>query len=497
MRKMVDVAIIGAGHAGLNAVKEVRKVTQNFVLINGGDLGTTCARVGCMPSKLALQVAQDYQRRYLYKRYGISGSDNMQIDIHQTLEHIRDIRDTFVDLILANSTDNMDEEFISGYAELLEPNVIRVEGHTLYAKRVIIATGSRTYVPPQWQKYGDRVLTSENLFEQVDLPRTIAVLGLGPIGVEIGQVLHHLGLEVTGVEGLTNISRLEDPVINQVAVETLGREFPMWLGQRAEIEQQGDQLKVLAGERSIGVDKLFVSVGRIPNLDRLGLERLGVEIEGRSVRGFNPQTLQVGDLPMFIAGDANGMNTTLQGAREEGMMAGYNAVQDRPAAFKRKTRFTIVFSEPNIVTVGASWSELIPEHIAIGQARFGPVGRALIMGKNRGMIRIYGDKCNAKILGTSMIGPRCEHLAHLLAWSIEQNLGAVDMLRMPYYHPVIEEVLQDALHDLVKKTNNVSIEMVDFKKAQPPWYQGTIKCSEGAYEEKPRNSKQYASNISP
>ncbi len=179
MRNKVDVAIIGAGHAGLNALKEVRKVTQNFMLINGGDLGTTCARVGCMPSKLALQVAQDYQRRHLYKRYGISGSDNMQIDISRTLEHIRDIRDTFVDLVLANSTDDMGEEFIAGYAELLEPDVIRVQGQTFYAKRVIIATGSRAYVPPHWQKFRDRILTSENLFEQVDLPKTIAVLGLG------------------------------------------------------------------------------------------------------------------------------------------------------------------------------------------------------------------------------------------------------------------------------------------------------------------------------
>ncbi len=101
---------------------------------------------------------------------------------------------------------------------------------------------------------------------------------------------------------------------------------------------------------------------------------------------------------------------------------------------------------------------------------FRPVGRALIMGNNRGMIRIYGDKRNGKILGASMIGPRCEHLAHLLAWSIEQNLGVVDMLRMPYYHPVIEEALQDALHDLVKKINNAPSEMVDFERAHPSWY---------------------------
>ena len=132
MSREVDVAIIGAGSAGLYALSQVRKKTDNLVLIEGGELGTTCARVGCMPSKVFIQVAEDFHRKSLFERQGINGGDELSIDLPEAMEHVQDLRDMFVDRTLG-VTDDLDEaHLIDGYAKFVsndtvEVNVVNVE----------------------------------------------------------------------------------------------------------------------------------------------------------------------------------------------------------------------------------------------------------------------------------------------------------------------------------------------------------------------------------
>jgi dihydrolipoamide dehydrogenase len=448
MERNVDVAIIGAGSAGLFALSQVRKVTDNFVLINGGELGTTCARVGCMPSKAAIQVAEDFHRRSLFDRYGVEGIESLTLDIVEAFEHVRDLRDIFVDRVLSGSTDQMGEEFIEGYAKFIEPNVLEVEGQTIRAKKVIIATGSRPYIPPHWEEFRDRILTTDELFEQEQLPESIAVIGLGVIGLEMGQALHRMGVTVVGIDKLTTVAGLQDPAVSKAAIEGIGKEFPLWLGYAADVSDEGGKLRVSAGEQSILVDKILASMGRIPNVDRLGLESLGIGTDLGNVPEFNPHTMQVGDLPVFIAGDVTGERPILHEAGDEGRIAGFNAVRDEVVAFKRKTSLTIAFCDPNVVTVGTQLDELDSDRVAVGEVSFGPVGRALIMGKNKGILRLYADRATGTLLGGAMFAPKGENLGHLLAWSIQQQLTVFDLLKMPFYHPTIEEALQAALYDL-------------------------------------------------
>jgi len=146
MNRRVDVAVIGAGHAGLNAIKEIRKVTGNYVLINGGQLGTTCARIGCMPSKVALHLAETHNNRARGSKVGIEGGEGIRVDTAQTMERIRELRDLFVDLILANTTDDMGDKLIEGYAELVDPHTIRVGHQTIHTGATVIATvGAPSY----------------------------------------------------------------------------------------------------------------------------------------------------------------------------------------------------------------------------------------------------------------------------------------------------------------------------------------------------------------
>lgn len=451
MEKIVDVAIIGAGSAGLFALSEVKKHTDRFLLINGGPYGTTCARVGCMPSKVMIQVADTFYHRHALAKQGIQGGEQLRLDIPAALRHLRQLRDEFVSGVL-NSVERLRKKdvVLDGYAEFVEPTVLTVDQqHTIRAKHVIIATGTTPVVPKPWQQWRDRILTTDEIFEQTDLPPKMAVLGLGVIGLELGQALSRLGLDITGMDMVETIGGLQDPEVQAVAIALIRQEFPLWLGQAAELSAHGDQLCVTSGEQQIVVDKVLASLGRKPNIAGLGLEQLGIALDDKGMPPFDRQTLQIGELPIFIAGDVNADRPLLHEAGDEGRMAGFNAVNPIQR-FQRKPRFALTFCDPNIVSIGETWQALQAQadQVAIGEYHFDTQGRAKIIGNNRGILRLYADKSTGKLLGTEMIAPQGEHLGHLLAWAIQHELTVFDLLKLPFYHPTLEEGLQAALYDL-------------------------------------------------
>lgn len=433
----VDVAILGAGHAGLNALKKARNKTDNWVLINGGELGTTCARVGCMPSKAIIELAA--------KRKGRPE----QTEIAELLEEVRDYRDIFVDLVLANTTDNMREgtELLDGYARFVAPDTVEVNDELVKAKNIIVATGSRAIVPKEWESFGDRLMTSDSFFDLENLPESVAVIGLGYIGLEMGQALSQLGVNVIGFNHDEHIAGISDPLINDEAIRIFSKEFPIHVGCSAQLSAEDDGIRVRAGDISVKVTKVFVAIGRTPNIPEGLTDFCATDSRGNPV--FDQQTLKVGNLPVYIAGDAVGQRMMLQDAAREGAHAGSSVLSKSSKKLANQTPLSIAFANPNICQVGARLDELGDP--VIGEQRFGPIGRALIMRNNKGLIRLYADPLDGRILGAAMIGPRVEHLAHLVAWSVQRELTISEMLEMPFYHPVIEEALQDALRDTQKK----------------------------------------------
>lgn len=450
MEEQVDVAIIGAGSAGLYAYAQVKRMTDSCVLIDGGELGTTCARVGCMPSKALIQVAEDMHRRGLFAREGIEGADGLSVNGAEVMEHVQDLRDIFVDKVLSTSTDEMGDEFIEAQARFLEPGLLAAGERRIRARRVVIASGTSPVVPSAWKSFGERVLTTDEIFELEALPESLAVIGLGVIGLELGQALNRLGVRVVGIDQRDTIGNLDDPEVIPQAVQLLGKEFPLWLGQAATVEEaHGGRLRVSAGDNSVEVDRILVAIGRRANLAALDPEKAGIVLNQAGVPEVNPNTLQIGDLPVFLAGDVNSDRQVLHEAADEGRIAGINAVADKPVAFRRKTPLTITFSDPNIVMLGCRHSELDMDKTVIGSVSFGMLGRALIMGRNRGTLRLYADKASGRLLGATILAPHGEHLGHLLAWCIEQRLTLLQMLRMPFYHPVLEEAIQPVLRELI------------------------------------------------
>ena len=461
MTREVDVCIIGAGSAGLYATGQVARQTRNFLLVDPGPLGTTCARVGCMPSKVLIQAADDMAHARHFEKEGIHGAENLSVNIPETLAHVRKMRDGFAAGPKGKAEKLADGgRLIKAAARFVGPDEVELDsGERIRARAFVIAAGSRPVVPQAWlETFGaDRILTTDTLFEQEDLPGSMAVLGLGAIGLEMGQALARLGIEMVGVDMMETIGGLTDDGVSFDAIALMREEFPIWLGAPAELEPAGDgRIRVKAGDNETVVDKVLVALGRRPNVDRIDLAATGVSLDDRGLPAFDRETMQIGEMPLFIAGDVNGERQILHEAADEGRIAGYNAARvargESPRRFRRKTRLGIVFCDPNIAVVGESFAQLDAtlvedEGFVVGERDFSTQARARVMQANRGILHIYAKKDDGRILGAEMCIPRGEHIAHHLAWAIENELTVADMIRLPFYHPVIEEGLQNALHD--------------------------------------------------
>ena len=461
---MYDVAIIGAGSAGLSALRQVRQQTDNFVIVNDGPYGTTCARVGCMPSKALIEPANAFHRRTHFEEFGVRGSEHLKADIPAVLRRVRALRDRFVAGTTQITTD-LGERSIAGHARFVSPDAIEVNRRRIQAKTFIIATGSRPIVPDEWAGFGGRVLTSDTLFEQETLPASIAVVGLGVVGCEIAQALSRLGIEITAFGAGERPAGLEDPLVSEEARTLLSREFTIHLQSRAALEPSGGRIRARADDRNVVVDGVFAALGRQPNVDDLGLENLGVQLDERGMPPFNVQSLQIEDLPIYFAGDVNAKWPVLHEASDDGYISGYNAPRDDSECFQRRTPLAIVFTDPNIAVVGQRFATLDAQKIAIGAIDFSQQGRARVAGENRGLLRVYARKVDGRLLGAEMCAPRGENLAHLLALAVAQRLTVHQLLRAPFYHPVFEEGLRTALRDCAHQLNTAPV--TDLANCEP------------------------------
>lgn len=448
--KKVDVAIIGAGSAGLSALEEVRKVTQEYIVVDNGPLGTMCARVGCMPSKILIQVANEYARCSHLESLGIHGGKNIRINIPEVLCYVRKLRDQFTRGVI-QSTQRLGNHLVRGRAFLIGPQNIRIGKSEFFAKKIILATGSRPVIPKKFREFGHRLLTTDSLFEMADLPQKIGFIGLGSIGLEIGQALSRLGCDVIAFDRSRGVGEITDPSINSYASRHFAKEFEIHFNREVKLKASSKKIEIVDRERSYARDVIVASLGRRTNLDLIGLDGIGISLDKEGLPKFNRETMKLSGFPIYIAGDARSGRLILHEAADDGRIAGYNSVHFNPRCFKRRVPLSIVFGTPNLVMVGKSFAELKRGSFVIGEVNFETQARSLILRENCGMLHIYANAVNGDFLGAEMIGPAGEHLAHLMAWALEQNLTIFEMLRMPFYHPVVEEGLRTALRDAARK----------------------------------------------
>jgi dihydrolipoamide dehydrogenase len=454
----VDIAIIGAGTAGLTAYNAASRHTDSLVLIDSGPLGTTCARVGCMPSKLLIAAASAAHGARHSSLFGIQVGE-LEIDGAAVMDRLHRERDRFVDSVLDSLGRIPDNRKLAGRARFLATNRLGLDdGTEIEAGRIVIATGARPNVPGFLREAGERLLTNENLFELESLPGSVAVFGPGVLGLELGQALSRLGAKVRMFGTNGSLASIGDAEIRQYACRCFNEEFYLDLSADVkQVERVANGVAITYRHRQKGeiteeFDYVLAATGRRPNIDELDLEKSGLELDEEGLPEVDPRTLQCGESPIFLVGDANTKVPFLHVAAEEGRIAGRNAAR-YPHLEKndRLVDFSVVFSDPQVASVGLRMPELgeqCPDRYAEGKASFEDQGRSRVMGRNRGLVKVYGERGSGRFLGAEIFGPAAEHTGHLLAWAAECGLTVSQMLAMPYYHPVVEEGLRTALKDL-------------------------------------------------
>lgn len=456
-----DVAIIGTGTAGLGAYRAAKQHTDNVLLIESGEYGTTCARVGCMPSKLLIAAAEAAHSIDKAAQFGIK-PEGYSVDGRAVMQRVKSERDRFVGFVL-ESVDSIDEaDRITGYAKFIDNNTLQIDDHTqIKAERVVIATGSRPSYPGFFNALGERLIINDDVFSWDDLPESVVVFGPGVIGLELGQALHRLGVKVHmfGVGGA--VGPISDPVVADYAKTVFADEFYLDPDAKIETLEVKDNQAVVhfihkdTGELTeVRADYAIAATGRRPNVDNLGLENTDLPLDERGVPAVNPFTMQIGQSNVFIAGDASNLIPLLHEATDQGKIAGDNAGRFpdvRPGL--RRANIGVVFSDPQIATVGRNFKSVAADLgdcgcYAVGEVSFENQGRSRVMLKNKGVLRVYAEQGTGLFIGAEMIGPAAEHIAHLLSWAVQNKMTVAQMLEMPFYHPVIEEGLRTALRDL-------------------------------------------------
>ena len=463
MRKLnADVVVIGGGTAGMGAFRNALRYTDNVYLIESKAFGTTCARVGCMPSKLLIAAAEACHHATHTDPFGVHLDKNsVLVNGQEVMQRVKSERDRFVGFVLEDVMAWSEERRIMGAAKFIDEHTVQIDEHTqIEAKRIVIATGSRPVLHDSWKALGDKLIINDDVFSWDTLPESVAVFGPGVIGLELGQALHRLGVrvEIFGVSG--SLGGITDPVVLQQAIDVFGSELTLHLNTETEVSlnNEGKVEVQWSKEGQTGVfcaDYLLAAVGRRPNVDNIGLENLNIEKDARGVPIANPKTMQTSIPHIFIAGDASNQIPLLHEASDQGKIAGENAGRyPNIEVGLRRSMIGVVFTNPQIASVGARFATLQKEYderLVVGEVSFKNQGRSRVMLVNQGHLRVYADKESKRFLGAEMVGPAAEHIAHLLAWAHQMQLTVPQMLDMPFYHPVIEEGVRTALRDVAAK----------------------------------------------
>ncbi|MAX01149.1 MAG: dihydrolipoyl dehydrogenase [Sphingomonas sp.] len=447
-----DVAVVGAGTAGLAAERSARKNGAKTLLIDPEFIGTLCANYGCMPSKLVIAAAKARHDVARAAMFGVHPGE-VRVDGKAVMRRVREERDRFARLTRESIEEIPEGIRIRAKARFTGPNTLALDdGRTVEAKAIVIATGSAPAMPAPFDSLGVCALTNRTIFELEDLPKSMAVVGSGPIGLELAQAFARLGTKVTLFDQSQRMGKVRCPKVHAALCAIIEADVDVHLG----VEVDASPCEVGArvawsgnGSGEIEVEKVLVAVGRPPVLDGLDLEKAGLECDEHGVPLHDRETMRCGGSSVFLAGDVAADVPLLHEASHDGAIAGRNA-SALPATIstERYVNFAITFTEPPLVSIGSAEED----GAVTGNASFDDQGRARVEGRNEGELTLYAAAPDGRLIGADLIAPAGEHLGHILAWAIQQGQTATQLLEMPFYHPTIEEGLKSALRTICAST---------------------------------------------
>ncbi len=450
-----DLLVIGAGPGGyVAAIRAAQLGLDTACVEKVKELGGTCLRVGCIPSKALLESSEHYeQARHELGEHGVNLS-GVELNLKKMLQRKDRVVKTLTGGVGSLFRKNKVTRY-EGHARFEAPGRVAVENSdgstTIEAKHVIIATGSVTASLPGVEHDGDRIGSSTEALSYPEVPEHLIVIGAGYIGLEMGSVWRRLGARVTVLEYLDRILPGMDNEIAAEAEKLFARQgFEFRLGSRVTAARvEGSQCVVeIDGADPISGDRVLVAVGRKPNTDGLGLDALGIELDRRgrvpvdehyatSVAG----TYAIGDV---IAGPMLAHKAEEEGiACVEHIATGYGHVNYDAIP-------GVCYTHPEVASVGKTEEQLNEAGVAFrkGKFPFRANGRARALGQVDGFVKLLADAKTDRLLGVHIIGPRAGDLIAEAAAAIEFGASAEDVARTSHAHPTLAEAMKEAAFDV-------------------------------------------------
>ncbi len=450
MKYDYDVVVLGGGAAGLVAATGASGLGLKTALIEKNKLGGDCTWYGCVPSKALLKSAQVFSLLKRFGEFGISNSCPCAYDPSGIMSHVREIAGKIGSHHPAELFEKRGIKVLFGDARFRNRFSIELDGKIISSKRFIICTGSHPMVPPI-EGLGDLdYLTNENVFDLESLPKSIAVLGGGPIGMEMSQAFLRLGVEVSIIEMLDRLLFREDGEVARVLTDALEKEGArIYAGRKAvKFSKQGDSVSITLLDKAnkkyfVNAEKVLVAVGRSPNVQGLGLEKAGVKYSNKGIAV--DATLRTSAGNIYACGD-------VVGPYQFSHMAEYQAiivVGNLFFPFKRRVDYSAVpwctFTDPELAHLGLTEEEARARYkrIKVYRSEYRGNDRAVIDIKEKGMVKVICDR-KGKIFGAHIVGENAGELIHeyVLAKSANLNIGNVSSCIHVY--PTLSQVSKRA-----------------------------------------------------
>ena len=462
-----QVLVIGAGPGGYVAGIRAAQLGLDTVIVESDKAGGTCLIRGCIPSKAIIHAAERFENLRLHSgggHMGLSFTGEPEVDMKSLVSW----KDSIVDRLnkgVEGLLKAAGAELVRGWAKFDGPKTCTVENDgellKIEAENVIIATGSSHIDLPFMPCDEEFILSSTGALDMDSLPRSVAIIGGGYIGLELGCALSKLGTEVTVVEGMETILAIMDREIrrpldiwlkkNNVTVHTES------LARGAEIKGKGASRKVEITfekdgfEQTLKVDKVLVTVGRKPNTKGWGLENIGARMDGSGRFIRTDRQCRTSVPGVYAIGDVSGEPMLAHKASAEGEMVA-EIIAGHKREFDKVAIPAIVFTEPEIVSVGLTPDEAKErgEEIIVGKFPLAANGRALSLEaeKTGGFIRVTARESDHVILGVQAVGSHVAELHSEFVLALEMGALLEDVAGTVHAHPTMSE----AFHESVLKT---------------------------------------------
>ncbi len=457
-----DVVIIGSGSAGFSAAEAAVSTGASVCVIEKEKLGGECPNYACVPTKALLRAAKMYHKARHARELGIE-LGNLSFDFEKVTQY----RDEVVEAITGGG--KVGERYVrifeklgvtvkTGQATFLDDHMIQVDGQNIYAKTVVIATGARDRIPsiPGLEK--GTYWTWKKAVQVKRQPKTLAVIGAGPVGCELATFFASFGTRVTLLQAAPTILSREDVQITQIAherLQKLGVDIRVNTKTNEIIDARGGvyglRVESVDGEQTLAVEQIILATGKQSNIDGLEINASGVELSERGdIVASKEQRTNVKHI--FAAGDVNGGMRFTHTAHHEGYIAGLNAgmlaKKKREPAKKIDERVVprVTFTDPEVASVGLTQQEVETKFKSalVGSYDVGALGRAVTENTRFGLIKIVAHPKTRKVLGGHMVGERAGEVIHEIALAIHLNATVDKLASMIHAFPTFSEGVKAA-----------------------------------------------------